>query len=566
MKKFLSVLLALLLMLSGISAFASEADLVGDWMLTQASVEGMTFGAADLGVEMTVTLNADGTATMSMTSDGVTETAEGSWSLNGDVATITADDEPADFTYENGRLSLTEDGVTMYLDKDGIIPADAEPSMDLSGLLGESEVSEGTAVEAAVPNADELIGAWTLAGASSSGIELTPEELGMEMSVVLNDDFTAVISVVTADSSEEDTGSSWGLTATGATLTDSTGDSLSMYLEDGLLVLDDNAGTLIYLAPADASAVAAPAEAEKYLGLWVTAGVLESGVEKTAEEFGSNLTVEFLADYTLNMNASSQGESEDDVGTWALTETGVALTDSSGTVIYAQMENGRLALDFGDNNMIYLVPAEATAAAAEEAPAEEVPAEETPVTASSDLTTFTNAEQGYSISYPSDWYPMTQEFMDSLAASIGETEFAGMDSATIQSSVAQAAAQGLHMVYLPDFASNFNITGNSLGMTADTAMLQALCPTLQAQLQATFGETFSVVDSGSVVQYGTNEYVQMSYTYSLEGISIFCTQCMISFNDTLYVVTLSYPNDGTNPMDPYLPELEAMLASLKPAE
>ena len=556
MKKFLSVLLALLVMLSGISAFASEADLVGDWMLTQASAEGMTFGAADLGVEMTVTLNADGTATMSMTSDGTTEAAEGSWIMIGDVVTITADNEPADFTYENGRLALTEDGVTMYLDKDGIIPADAEPSMDLSGLLGESEVSEGTAVEAAVPNADELIGAWTLAGASSSGIELTPEELGMEMSVVLNADFTAVISVVTADSSEEDTGSSWGLTATGATLTDSTGDSLSMYLEDGLLVLDDNAGTLIYLAPADASAVAAPAEAEKYLGVWVTAGVLENGVEKTVEEFGTNLTVECLADYTMIMNASSQDGSEDDVGTWALTETGLALTDSSGTVIYAQMENGRLALDFGDNNMIYLVPAGETAAAAEEAP----------VAASSDLTTFTNAEQGYSISYPSDWYPMTQEYMDSLAASIGETEFAGMDSATIQSSVAQAAAQGLHMVYLPDFASNFNITGNSLGMTADTAMLQALCPTLQAQLQATFGETFSVVDSGSVVQYGANEYVQMSYTYSLEGISIFCTQCMISFNDALYVVTLSYPNDGTNPMDPYLPELEAMLASLKPAE
>jgi len=556
MKKFLSVLLALLVMLSGISAFASEADLVGDWMLTQASAEGMTFGAADLGVEMTVTLNADGTATMSMTSDGTTEAAEGSWIMIGDVVTITADNEPADFTYENGRLALTEDGVTMYLDKDGIIPADAEPSMDLSGLLGESEVSEGTAVEAAVPNADELIGAWTLAGASSSGIELTPEALGMEMSVVLNADFTAVISVVTADSSEEDTGSSWGLTATGATLTDSTGDSLSMYLEDGLLVLDDNAGTLIYLAPADASAVAAPAEAEKYLGVWVTAGVLENGVEKTVEEFGTNLTVECLADYTMIMNASSQDGSEDDVGTWALTETGLALTDSSGTVIYAQMENGRLALDFGDNNMIYLVPAGETAAAAEEAP----------VAASSDLTTFTNAEQGYSISYPSDWYPMTQEYMDSLAASIGETEFAGMDSATIQSSVAQAAAQGLHMVYLPDFASNFNITGNSLGMTADTAMLQALCPTLQAQLQATFGETFSVVDSGSVVQYGANEYVQMSYTYELEGVSIFCTQCMISFNDALYVVTLSYPNDGTNPMDPYLPELEAMLASLKPAE
>jgi len=556
MKKFLSVLLALLVMLSGISAFASEADLVGDWMLTQASAEGMTFGAADLGVEMTVTLNADGTATMSMTSDGTTEAAEGSWIMIGDVVTITADNEPADFTYENGRLALTEDGVTMYLDKDGIIPADAEPSMDLSGLLGESEVSEGTAVEAAVPNADELIGAWTLAGASSSGIELTPEALGMEMSVVLNADFTAVISVVTADSSEEDTGSSWGLTATGATLTDSTGDSLSMYLEDGLLVLDDNAGTLIYLAPADASAVAAPAEAEKYLGVWVTAGVLENGVEKTVEEFGTNLTVECLADYTMIMNASSQDGSEDDVGTWALTETGLALTDSSGTVIYAQMENGRLALDFGVNNMIYLVPAGETAAAAEEAP----------VAASSDLTTFTNAEQGYSISYPSDWYPMTQEYMDSLAASIGETEFAGMDSATIQSSVAQAAAQGLHMVYLPDFASNFNITGNSLGMTADTAMLQALCPTLQAQLQATFGETFSVVDSGSVVQYGANEYVQMSYTYELEGVSIFCTQCMISFNDALYVVTLSYPNDGTNPMDPYLPELEAMLASLKPAE
>ena len=67
MKKLLSLVLALMMACMLIPAMAEGQDVTGDWYLTDVS--GMN--VANLGMSMIVTLNADGTAKVSMTREAM---------------------------------------------------------------------------------------------------------------------------------------------------------------------------------------------------------------------------------------------------------------------------------------------------------------------------------------------------------------------------------------------------------------------------------------------------------------------------------------------------------------
>lgn len=451
MKKLFALALVLILALSGMSALATEADMVGSWELTQAGMADMVFSAADLGLEMIIVLNADGTATLEMTTEGETETDDATWSMSGNVITVTDSlDQPEEFTYENGRLVLTEaeSGLYMYLDKDGVLPADAAPSMDLSALMAEAEtevvteeVVDEPVVETAQPaTAEDFIGTWELEGAYTSDIRLTAAELGMEMTIVLNADSTALLSATAGEETEVDNNASWAMNETGALLTDATGDSIQLYLEDGLLVMDDGAGTKIYLQSSDAPA--------------------EEAIDASA------------------------------------------------------------------------------------------------------LTTYVNTEHGYTVSYPVTWYPVTQDNIEQLLEAMTTSNIEGIDQESLSASAAQVQTNGMHMVYLPDFSTNFNIIASPLGMNADAATLESILPSLVAQLEATFG-TINRADVEPIVSFGDNEYVQLVYSYNLMGTDVYCIQYMISFNNNMYVITLSYSvnADGTTTLDNYIADMEAVLAS-----
>ena len=82
MKKLLSLLLVLAMML-GLTAFAeATVDYTGVWTLNRVETPGMTMDMsmlAQLGMNMTITINADGT--MVMTTLGVDE--NGTWAVTG---------------------------------------------------------------------------------------------------------------------------------------------------------------------------------------------------------------------------------------------------------------------------------------------------------------------------------------------------------------------------------------------------------------------------------------------------------------------------------------------------
>ena len=78
MKKLLSVLLVLAMLL-GACALAETVDLTGEWYLTELAMGDTSVDPSALGMNITITLNGDGTAVLVSTYGDEEETQEGTW-------------------------------------------------------------------------------------------------------------------------------------------------------------------------------------------------------------------------------------------------------------------------------------------------------------------------------------------------------------------------------------------------------------------------------------------------------------------------------------------------------
>ena len=168
MKKLLVFALSLALLLSA-AAFAESIDYTGVWYLTSLEAEGVTYSPADFGMEMSIEINDNGTATGTTFMGGESETVEGSW-LFGDVGiTLTLDGDPADFVMEDGVLSAEQDGMKMVFSR---------------------EKPEVEAFVPAAPKADTAVedyaGSWTAVKVCYEGNYLDTSVLGFGVNVTID--------------------------------------------------------------------------------------------------------------------------------------------------------------------------------------------------------------------------------------------------------------------------------------------------------------------------------------------------------------------------------------------
>ena len=96
MKKFLALTLVLCMALAAIPALA-ETDFTGTWYLVTM---GQTAG--------TFELNADGTCAATIYANTEEQKMEGTWSADGDVVTITAQEQALPMTFDGTDLILGE--------------------------------------------------------------------------------------------------------------------------------------------------------------------------------------------------------------------------------------------------------------------------------------------------------------------------------------------------------------------------------------------------------------------------------------------------------------------------
>ena len=116
MKKLVSLILVLLLICMAIPTMAEE-EITGDWYLKTMKSGDQEYDAASIGYVIVMTLNEDGSATMTMPGQ---EPIAGTWTLDGDKITVTADDAPVDGTVSEGAIVLEQDGMEMVFTREEV--------------------------------------------------------------------------------------------------------------------------------------------------------------------------------------------------------------------------------------------------------------------------------------------------------------------------------------------------------------------------------------------------------------------------------------------------------------
>ena len=95
MKKLFCALL--ILSLIALCAIA-ETDYTGEWYLNEVRFGEMTLSPSLYGKDVTLSLNADGTAQMKSSEEGVDQINDGSWAQNESGLTLTIEGSPLVFT------------------------------------------------------------------------------------------------------------------------------------------------------------------------------------------------------------------------------------------------------------------------------------------------------------------------------------------------------------------------------------------------------------------------------------------------------------------------------------
>lgn len=136
MKKLLSALLALAMLLTALcGAMAEEVDVTGEWILSRVRVQGAEADPSALGMEITMNLNADGSATV----NALGSEESGKWYIEDGKCIV---DDGAEVEMMGVCLPLETAGMAMYLEI-----ADGHVAYSLT--VGEEiQTGEGEAVQA----------------------------------------------------------------------------------------------------------------------------------------------------------------------------------------------------------------------------------------------------------------------------------------------------------------------------------------------------------------------------------------------------------------------------------
>ena len=147
MKKLFSLILALCMVCMLIPAVA-EDSMAGEWYTNFS------------GVSMVLVLGEDGSAQLSM--PGTEKNAAGTWTLDGEKFTLTLDDSPAEGTYVDGTITLSEGEMSMVFTRE-------KPE--------EIQIAEVNPAAAA----EEFEGTWAVAYVGYNGMVIDPSASGQEM-------------------------------------------------------------------------------------------------------------------------------------------------------------------------------------------------------------------------------------------------------------------------------------------------------------------------------------------------------------------------------------------------
>ena len=220
MKKMIAVLIAVMMLattaFAGVAMAAGEEDLTGTWYLHSMKQGGQEIDASvlsSMGMNMTLTLNEDGSATMEMT--GQEEIQEGTWTADGNSGVL-AFGNNLDFTLEDELIYVQQPAETVEEGQEAQV-------MVFGREAGEVDLTLAPAVED--PQLSDFNGDWNCTTEVTFGIPLPMYLMSSELTMTIEDGKAAV----SAASSDLNSGE----------ITDATeGEFDAELTEDGTLYID----------------------------------------------------------------------------------------------------------------------------------------------------------------------------------------------------------------------------------------------------------------------------------------------------------------------------------------
>lgn len=198
-------------------------EYLGVWYGVSMEMEGVSYPLADMGMDLTITIGADGTAEMSMNGEGE------SIQCSMQDGVLTADS--VGIALQDGTLVVSEDGVTMTLSREKPEASAAPiPVIDESATI------------------DDLKGVWTLARVTMDGMTLPAEaaEMAGDTLVVYGDNCDLTLQGMTMD------GLSCRMDDYALLISILDGEAAATLREDGTLCLEMSDVTLWYERTGDA--------------------------------------------------------------------------------------------------------------------------------------------------------------------------------------------------------------------------------------------------------------------------------------------------------------------------
>ena len=203
-------------------------EYLGAWYGVSMEIEGASYPLADMGMDLTITIGADGTAEMHMNGEGERIRC----SMQDGV--LTADG--VSFALQDSMLVVSEDGMTMTLSREKPEASAASiPIIDESATI------------------DDLKGVWTLAHVTMDGITLPAEaaEMAGDTLVVYGDSCDLTLQGMTVD------GLTCSMDGYALLISILDGEAAATLREDGTLCLEMSDVTLWYERTGDATKITA---------------------------------------------------------------------------------------------------------------------------------------------------------------------------------------------------------------------------------------------------------------------------------------------------------------------
>lgn len=153
---------------------------------------------------------------------------------------------------------------------------------------------------------------------------------------------------------------------------------------------------------------------------------------------------------------------------------------------------------------------------------------------------YTHPTQGYSISVPAEWLCLDKTNMDSLIAAYenGEMTFTGTNAETLKQLKPQVESTDCAVLINP-YANNVVLVKENMGMElTNDQFVSMLIPMFRTQLVNQM-PTLEFTSEGEVITAGENEFIVLSGTYQINGITASVDMLFCLDGSDLYTLSLT---------------------------